>query len=84
MISPDSGLPFTDAGAWDLIATRIEERQEVEVICLRRPEGAAAYVMKIFLEVNRPRLYVKVELLSGRIWGRSFHYSDKRKGDDAP
>ena len=32
--------------------------------------------MKIWLEANRRRLYVKVELLSDRIIGRSFHESD--------
>ena len=31
--------------------------------------------MKIPLGGKRPNLYVKVELGSGRIWGRSFHYS---------
>ena len=75
VLSPESGLPYTEPGAWDLVARRIEEGHEVEVIALRRPRGATGYVMKIFLEPGRPLLYVKVEVRSGRILGRSFHYS---------
>jgi hypothetical protein len=37
--------------------------------------GATGYVMKIELEPAVPVLYVKLELRSGRILGRSFHYS---------
>ena len=75
-INPETGLSFSPNGAWDFIATCVEGGQEIEVIPLRRPPGATAYVMKIQLVANRPRLYVKVELRGGRILGRSFHESD--------
>ena len=75
MRNPDGGLPFSDTGAWDLIASKIESGHDVEVISLAKPLGATGYVMKIALEPTAPLLYVKLELRSGRILGRSFHYS---------
>ena len=67
---------FTDAAAWDLIASKLEGGHEVEAVRLRRPAGRIGYVMKIELEPDQPMLYVKVELGSGKIFGRSFHYSE--------
>ena len=75
--NPTGGLdaPFTDSGAWDFIASKIENGHDIEVVELRKPVGATGYVMKIELEPTVPVLYVKLELRSGRILGRSFHYS---------
>ncbi len=73
---PESGLPFTDRGAWNFVADCIEEGHELQERFLRKPEGARGYVMHIRLEANRSLLYVKVELVGGRLWGRSFHYSE--------
>lgn len=39
--------------------------------------GGTGYVMEIELEAGKPMLYVKLELGSGRIFGRSFHYSER-------
>lgn len=75
VINPEGGLPFTDFGAWDFIATCVEEGHEIETVVLRKPAGATGYVMKIRLEPNCPHLYVKVQLGGGKIFGRSFHYS---------
>ena len=67
---------FTDAAAWDLIASKLESKHNVDTVTLRKPPGATGYVMKIDLEPDAPTLYVKLELGSGTIWGRSFHYSE--------
>ena len=67
---------YTDGGAWELIATRLDEGHEVEVVNLRKPPGAKGYVMKIALEHDEPTLYVKLQLRGRQIVGRSFHYSD--------
>ena len=40
---------YTDGRAWELIATRLDEGHEVEVVNLRKPPGAKGYVMKIAL-----------------------------------
>ena len=77
VINPAGGLdtPFTLAGAWELIASKIESGHDVEVVPLRKPTGAG-YVMKIEIDPNAPTLYVKVECRGGKIFGRSFHYSE--------
>ncbi len=67
---------FTDAAAWELIASRLEDGHPVEIVELRKPAGSTGYVMKIDIEPDRPKLYVKLQLGSGKIIGRSFHYSD--------
>ena len=66
---------FSDAAAWELIASRLEDGHEVETIELQKPPGATGYVMKINLEPDAPTLYIKLQLGSGQIIGRSFHYS---------
>lgn len=78
VIDPAGGLgaPFTNAGAWEFIASKLEGGHRVDVIDLRKPQGAQAYVMKIEIDPNGPRLYVKVEFRAGKILGRSFHYSE--------
>lgn len=76
VVNPETGRHFTRSTAWEFIADCAENGCDVEVVPLRKPAGATGYVMKIPLDANRPRLYVKVELRSGRILGRSFHESD--------
>ena len=76
--NPDGVLDthFTESTAWELIATRLENGEEVEVIELNQPKGAKGYVMLIDLGSDVPDLYVKLQLGAGKIFGRSFHYSD--------
>ena len=77
VIDPASGFdaPFTNAGAWELIAAKLESGHDVEAVALRKPAGATGYAMKIEIDPAAPLLYVKVEPRAGRILGRSFHYS---------
>lgn len=77
--NPDGILDthFTDAAAWEFIASTLENGHPVEVVELRKPAGATGYVMKIDIEPERPQLYVKLQLGAGKIIGRSFHYSDR-------
>ena len=76
--NPDGVLDthFTDAAAWELIAARLEDGHPIETMELHTPRGATGYVMKIDLEPGQPQLYVKLQLGSGKIIGRSFHYSE--------
>ena len=67
---------FTKDGAWEFIASKLEEGHKVEKVQLQQPPGKTGYVMKIELAPDLPTLYVKLELGSGKIWGRSFHYSE--------
>ena len=68
---------FTESTAWELIAERLETGEHVELIDLRQPRGARGYVMRIDLGSELPKLYVKLQLGSGGIFGRSFHYSER-------
>ena len=68
---------FTDAAAWELIASKLEDGHPVETVKLEKPPGATGYVMEIDIEPGRPPLYVKLQLGSGKIIGRSFHYSER-------
>ena len=68
---------FTDSTAWDLIASRLEAGEEVEVIELQQPAGTKGYVMKIDLGLDVPELYVKLQLGASKVIGRSFHYSEQ-------
>ena len=76
--NPDGVLDshFTDASAWEYIATKLENGHPVEVMRLDKPSGATGYVMKIDVEPESPKLYIKLQLGSGKIIGRSFHYSE--------
>ena len=79
MRRPEGGFfpYFTEAAAWELIADMLERGHNVEEIELRKPPGAKGYVMKIELAPDSPMLYVKLQLRSGQIVGRSFHYSER-------
>ena len=67
---------FTDSSAWELVTNLLKSGHPVETIELKKPRGATGYVMLIDIEDNQPQLYVKLQLGSGQIFGRSFHYSD--------
>ncbi len=67
---------FTDAAAWELIADRLEAGHPVETVTLSKPRGKTGYVMKIALEGDDRPVYVKLQLGSGKVIGRSFHYSE--------
>ena len=68
---------FTNAAAWEFIADKLDEGHEVEVVPLRKPKGATGYVMKIALDSDARPLYVKLQLRSREVIGRSFHYSKR-------
>ena len=67
---------FTDASAWEFIASQLEADCEVETIILEKPLGAKGYVMKIELASDETPIYIRVQLRGNKIIGRSFHYSE--------
>jgi hypothetical protein len=74
VINPEDGNPFTPAGARDFVARVLAEgKVSLEEIELDSPAGAKGYVLHI--PMGGRTLYVKLQLGSGQIIGRSFHYS---------
>ena len=76
--NPESGMPFTDAGAWSFISALLKQGVPIEKITLKIPPGQEAYVMKYEIDPNRPVLYIKIHFGNGCVLGRSFHYSEQK------
>ena len=74
VLSPESGLPFSNSGAWEFIAHCLDEGWPMTEIILEKPPGQRAYVITPHL--GSRRLYIKLQLRNGRLLGRSFHYSE--------
>ena len=73
----ENGSYFTEAGAWEFIAAKLEAGHPFDVISLNNPPGVPAMVMKIQLEIGAPLLYVKIQVGNrNNPIGRSFHYSE--------
>ena len=77
VINPESNMPFTDAGAWELIATLLEGRHPLVEVELEKPAGKKGYVMIVELQRNCAPLYIKLQLGGGKVICRSFHLSTK-------
>jgi hypothetical protein len=65
---------FSDQSAWDFIGELLAAGEPVRCIRLRVPPGRKGFVMKPTLADGRV-LYIKLQLGSGAVIGRSFHYS---------
>lgn len=70
---PRSGDYFTRAGAWEFAAERLLAGDPLEVIELDCPPGKKGYVLKSEGCPGRPFIYIKLQIGSGAVYGRSFH-----------
>jgi hypothetical protein len=75
--NPEVDMPFTEAGAWHFVADLLDCGHPIRRVVLRQPRGEEAFEMTVDLKAGMPKLYIKVQLKSGKIIGRSFHYSDR-------
>jgi len=71
---PESGEPFTEDNCWTFIADAIGAGAEVEEIVLRLPPGKRGFVLKLEGH-GGVIIYVKLQLLAAKVFGRSFHES---------
>lgn len=71
---PASGEPFTEDNCWTFIADAIASGVEVEEMVLRRPPGKRGFVLKLEGHGGIV-IYVKLQLLADKVFGRSFHES---------
>jgi hypothetical protein len=73
VINPEDGQPFTDTAAWEFVARCLESLVDLDRVQLEKPAGKIAYVFTV--PIGASVLYVKLQLGSGSVIGRSFHYS---------
>ena len=73
IINPEDGQPYTDAAAWELIARLLDGDEPLESVELDHPPGKTGYVM--VPSIAGRKVYIKFQLGSGKILGRSFHDS---------
>ncbi len=81
LIHPGHGEPFTADGCWSFIADAIASGAPVEVITLRLPPGKRGFVIML-QGADGAAIYVKLQLLSDVVLGRSFHLSVTGKEDE--
>lgn len=79
VLNPETGMVFTTNSAFELIARLLEDGAPLEEVELRTPPGKRAYVLRHELDRKQPPLYIKLELGSGTIIGRSFHLSERQE-----
>ncbi len=79
--NPETGLPFSDASAWEFICNLlIAEPERFVEVNLEKPVGQIAYWAVVTL-CDGVAVYIKVQLVQGLARGRSFHISTKGVGD---
>ena len=71
---PETGDQFTTKSAWEFIVELLEGGANIEEIVLDLPPGRKGYVIKHSV-TGKPTIYIKLQLGSGIIIGRSFHNS---------
>lgn len=76
VLTPDAGEPFTNDGAWAFIVSLLEAREPIETIVLDKPPGKTGYVI-IVDGWSGSKIYIKLQLGSGIVIGRSFHNSNR-------
>jgi hypothetical protein len=78
IVDPETGLPFSDASAWQLICNLLDECPEsFQEVRLRKPPGQVAFWTVATLGSSNVSVYIKVQFFQGKAYGRSFHLSTK-------
>jgi hypothetical protein len=75
--NPRTATYFTEPGAREFIVELITTGHPIEVVILERPEGKKGYVLITAGCQGSPDIYIKLQLGSGVVRGRSFHPSSK-------
>jgi hypothetical protein len=75
-LTPDAGQPFTIDGAWAFVVELLEAQVPIEAVALEKPQGKTGYVILVD-GWKGEKIYIKLQLGSGQIIGRSFHNSTR-------
>lgn len=70
---------FTEDSAWQFISELIRDGCELEIVALEKPPGKTGYVIKVAGHPPVSQIYIKLQLVSCKVIGRSFHESYLRK-----
>jgi hypothetical protein len=73
-LHPATGEPFTPDGAWEFVCGLISQGVEIETMVLDKPPGRTGYVIKCDGHGGET-IYIKLQLGSGQVIGRSFHHN---------
>lgn len=76
--NPASGDTFTADSAWEFVADLIDGGIEITTITLDNPPGKTGYVILVD-GFGGDRIYIKLQIGSGIIIGRSFHASNDKE-----
>lgn len=72
LVDPNTAQVFTIEGAWAFIREQLVDGCALAIVELEKPPGKKGYWFHCF-DANGTRIYVKLQLGSGVVIGRSFH-----------
>ena len=73
---PIFGDYFSLNECWNFIENKLSEGHPIEIVSLEKPPGKRGYVMKVEATPRGRIIYIKLEIGTGGLVGRSFHYSE--------
>ncbi len=76
VVSPESGLPLTRSGMWQVIDQALDSGVTLAPVTLRQPLGERAWTFGFRLASAAPLVYVKLQIIGSHVVLRSFHYSE--------
>ena len=74
---PITGAPYTPIAAWERVHAELNNGCKLGSIVLDKPPGKIGYVFH-FADGEGKLIYVKLQILSGFVMGRSFHEDGKK------
>lgn len=72
LVDPSTSEAFTVDGAWEFVHRQLNEGCGLAVVDLEKPPGKRGYWFHCY-DAKGTRIYVKLQLGSGVVIGRSFH-----------
>lgn len=69
---PNTGQPYTLDAAWDRVHSELANGCGLSLVNLDKPPGKKGYTFH-FVDAAGRRIYVKLQIGSGFVIGRSFH-----------
>ena len=77
IVNPESGMPLTRSGMWNVIEQALDSGVPLEPVTLHRPPGEQGWTFKFPMAAAEPLVYVKLQIIGSHVVLRSFHYSER-------